>query len=69
MFHDKNMDAKVTTTGDKQTIVTISGPIVIGPIVHKMKDSVDAIQDLREMGFKHLIMTDGKATWDIDLKN
>ena len=49
MFHDKNMDAKVTTTGDKQTIVTISGPIVIGPIVHKMKDSVDAIQDLREM--------------------
>jgi hypothetical protein len=34
-----------------------------------MKDSVDAIKDLREMGFKHLIMTDGKATWDIDLKN
>jgi hypothetical protein len=69
MFHDKGMDAKVTTNGDKQTIVTISGPIVIAPIVHKMKDNVDAIQDLREMGFKHLIMTDGKASWDIDLKN
>jgi hypothetical protein len=32
-----------------------------------MKDNNVAIQDLREMGFKHLIMSDGKATWDIDL--
>ena len=69
MFHDNDMDAKVTTNGDKQTIITISGPVVIEPIVNKMKDNVDVIKDLREMGFKHLIMTDGKISWDIDLKN
>jgi hypothetical protein len=34
-----------------------------------MKDNVDAIQDLRENGFKHLVMTDGNECWDIDLKN
>jgi len=69
MFHDKNMDAKVTTHGDMQTIITISGPVVIESIVHKMKDNIDFMQEIREMGFKHLIMSDGKGTWDIDLKN
>jgi hypothetical protein len=34
-----------------------------------MKDNVDAIADLREMGFKHLVITDGKTSWDVDLKN
>jgi hypothetical protein len=34
-----------------------------------MRDNADAIKDLRENGFKHLVMTDGIATWDIDLKN
>ena len=69
MFHDKGMDAKVTTHGDKQAIVTISGPVVVAPIVHRLKDNAGVIQDLREMGFKHLVMTDGKIRWDIDLKN
>jgi hypothetical protein len=69
LFHKKDMDAKVTTHGDNQTIVTISGPVVVGPIVHGLKDNVEVVKELREMGFKHLIMTDGKSSWDIDLKN
>jgi hypothetical protein len=34
-----------------------------------MKDNINAIQDLRENGFRHLVMTNGKLSWDIDLKN
>jgi hypothetical protein len=34
-----------------------------------MKDNDHALQDLREVGFKHLVMTEGKICWDIDLKN
>jgi hypothetical protein len=68
-FHDKGMDATVTTHGDQQNILTISGKVVNDPSVHRMKDNVEAIQDLRENGFKHLVMTDGKLSWDIDLKN
>jgi hypothetical protein len=68
-FQDKGMDATVSTNGVQQRIVTISGKVVNEPSVHRMKDNVDAIQDLRENGFKHLIMTNGKVTWDIDLIN
>lgn len=32
--------------------------------------SKEAIADLREMGFKGLIMTDGhESTWEVDLRN
>lgn len=68
-FHDKGIDATVTAHGDQQRILTITGKVVNEPSVHRMKDNVDAIQDLRENGFKHLVMTDGTATWDIDLNN
>jgi hypothetical protein len=48
---------------------TITGKVVNEQSVYRMKDNVDAIQDVREHRFKHLVMTDGKSTWDIDLKN
>jgi len=68
-FKDKDMNATVTTTGDYHTTILIQGNIVNESLVFGMKDNNVAIQDLREMGFKHLIMSDGNATWDIDLKN
>jgi hypothetical protein len=68
-FKDKGMNATVTTTGDFHTTILIQGNVVNGPSVHGMKDNVNEIQKLRGMGFKHLIMTDGKLSWDIDLKN
>jgi hypothetical protein len=39
------------------------------PLVLGMKESKEAVRDLRDMGFKHLIMTDGTTSWDVDLKN
>ena len=69
LFQDKGMDAKVTIQGEGKTNIVITGKLVNGPIVYRMKDNNDAITDLRKMGFKHLVMTDGKNTWDIDLKN
>jgi hypothetical protein len=69
LFHDKRLDGTVIANGDQHKIITISGKIVNETSVYGMKDNVDAIQDMREVGFKHLIMTDGIITWDIDLKN
>jgi hypothetical protein len=68
-FHDKGIDAIVISNGVRQSILSISGKVVNVPSVYRMKDNVDAIKDLRENGFKHLIMTDGKVNWDIDLMN
>jgi hypothetical protein len=68
-FKDKGKNATVTTTGDFHTTILIQGNMVNDSLVHGMKDNNVVIQDLREMGFKRLIMTDGKVSWDIDLKN
>ncbi|MGD0845443.1 MAG: hypothetical protein ABSA06_13915 [Geobacteraceae bacterium] len=68
-FKGKGMNATVTTTGDFHTTILIQGNIVNDSFVHGMKDNNVVIKDLREMGFKRLILTDGKVSWDIDLKN
>jgi hypothetical protein len=68
-FKAKGFNATVTTTGDFHTTILFQGNEVDGPSVQGMKDNVYTIQDLRGMGFKHLIMTNGKLSWDIDLKN
>ena len=67
-FKDKGMNATVTTTGDFHTTILIQGNMVNDSFVHGMKDNNVVIQDLREMGFKRLIMTDGKVSWDINLR-
>ena len=68
-FHDKGMDAAVNTQGQLEKTIIIRGNIVNGPLVFRMAKSKASIQDLREMGFKSLILTDGKATWNVYLKN
>ena len=67
-FKDKFI-ATVTTIGDFHTSLLIQGDMVNEPLVLGMKDNDVAMQELRKMGFKHLIMTNGKISWDIDLKN
>jgi hypothetical protein len=68
-FKDKGKDATVTTTGAYHTVIVIRGAMVNKALVYEMKDNATMMQDLREMGFRHLIMTVDKATWDVDLKN
>jgi hypothetical protein len=66
-FRDK--DATATTTGDFHMTILIRGSMVDETLVHGMKEDGGMMQTLREMGFKHLVMTDGKVSWDVDLKN
>jgi len=54
LFKDKGIDARVTIQGEGKTNIVFTGKLVNGPIVLRMKDNIDAITDLREMGFKHL---------------
>ena len=69
IFHGKGMEAKITTKGEGETSIIIAGKVVSTPTVVKMKDNVDAVSDLRDMGFKTLIMTNGKDTWIVGLRN
>ena len=66
---DKGMNATVTTTGDFHTAIVLQGEEVNGSLVRLTVGNNDMIQDMRDMGFKTLIMTDGSAAWSVDLKN
>ena len=66
---DKGMNATFTTTGDFHTTILMQGDEVNGSLVRLTVGNNDMIQDMRDMGFKTLIMTDGSATWSVDLKN
>ena len=68
-YRDKGMNVTVTTRGDFHTTLVIEGTIVNRRSVLMMKDTPEAISEFRDMGFKHLMMTNGTAAWDVDLKN
>jgi hypothetical protein len=68
-FKAKYPDAAVSTSKDLHTSLLIRGGMINEPFALAMKDNTGIIGDMREMGFKRLIMTDGKTAWVVDLKN
>jgi hypothetical protein len=66
---DKGMNLTVTTKGDFNTSIVIRSNAVSAALALGMKDNNETIKNLRDMGFKHMIITDGKHSWDVDLKN
>lgn len=68
-FKDKFPEVTVTTTGDFHTSLLMKSKIINEQFALQMKGRAEAIHDFREMGFKRLIMYDGKTAWVIKLKN
>jgi hypothetical protein len=68
-FKDKFPEVSVTTTGDLHTSLLMKSKIINEQFALQMKDSAEAIHDFRDMGFKRLIMYDGKTAWVIKFKN
>jgi hypothetical protein len=69
-LQSKFKDASVSIQGEAGTTLKITWQAVNKPFAVGMANNKDVITDLREMGFKRLIMTDGdKTTWEVDLRN
>jgi hypothetical protein len=68
-FHKKGWLASFNIEGDDGKTIKIYWEQLKLPFVKHLVGNHDIIADLREMGFKFLIMTDGKTTWNVDLKN
>ena len=68
-FRVKHPDALVSTSKDLSTSLLIRGDMVDEPFAEALKDNAGIIGDLRELGFKRLIMTDGKSAWVVDLRD
>lgn len=68
-FHKKGWPAAIDLEGEDGKTLKVYWEKLNLPFVRGLVKSQDVIGDIREMGFKHLIMTDGKLRWDVDLKN
>ena len=62
-------DMTITTTGDFHATLLMKGRTIDEQFALEMKNNSEAVREFREMGFRHLVVTDGKTAWDIDLKN
>ncbi|MGD0585869.1 MAG: hypothetical protein ABSA86_08865 [Oryzomonas sp.] len=62
-------DAVLTTTGAFHTILSIQSNRINSKMVSSMSSTEEPFYDVRKMGFKHVIMSNGKEAWDIDLRN
>lgn len=62
-------DVTITTTGDFHKTLLMKGDVINEQFALQMKDTVEAIKEFRDMGFKRLVMTDGRTAWDVDLEN
>jgi hypothetical protein len=62
-------DAVLTTAGAFHTILSIQSNRINSKMVSSMSNTEEPFSDVRKMGFKHVMMSNGKEAWDIDLKN
>lgn len=68
-FHKKGWLASLDLEGENGNILKIYWESINRPFVMQMLKATGPVQDIREMGFKRLVMNNGKQEWDIDLKN
>jgi hypothetical protein len=68
-FHKKGWIAKIDIEGENGKTLKVYWEQLDLPFVRQWVQSQDIIADIREMGFKRLLMGNGKDEWDIDLKN
>jgi hypothetical protein len=57
------------TSGEFHTTFSIQSNKINNQMVSSMSSIDEPYSDLRKVGFKHLLMSNGKEIWDIDLKN
>jgi hypothetical protein len=65
----EDADATITTTGDLHTSLLMKSRIINEQFAFQMKKNTEVINDIRTMGFKRLIMYDGRTAWVVKFKN
>ena len=62
-------DTTLTTTGDYHTTFLIEANAINSKTANSMIANAIPLFDLRGLGFKHVVISNGKESWDFDLKN
>jgi hypothetical protein len=68
-FRAKGVAATVTAVGENSTTVQMQIPGADQEKARMAASNGAAINDLRNMGFKQLTISNGKESWQVDLKN
>lgn len=68
-FHSKGWLVSLDLEGENGNLLKIYWESINRSFVKQMLNTMDIIQNIREMGFKRLVLSNGKQEWDIDLKN
>jgi hypothetical protein len=69
LFHRRGWPASFELRGPEGKILHIYWEQLRRPLAQMLVHNNEFVQELREMGFKRLVMESGKETWDVDLKN
>ncbi|GFE62663.1 hypothetical protein AOG2_32510 [Geobacter sp. AOG2] len=62
-------DAVFTTIGDFHTSLSIQSDRIDGNMVRSLTSGEEPCSNFRKMGFKHVLLSNGREAWDIDLGN
>jgi RNA polymerase subunit RPABC4/transcription elongation factor Spt4 len=66
---DKGMDVYVSTQGKDKSVLRVKWVLVSRPLVYKMINDGSVMGNLRNLGFKKLIMTDGyDSSWTVKVE-
>lgn len=68
-FHQKGWLASFDLEGEDGKYLKVYWEQLSQPFATQLIRNQVMINDIREMGFKRLILNNGKRTWNIDLKN
>ena len=68
-LHKKGWPASLDMEGEGGKTIKVYWEQLNLPMARKIVKSKDIIPDLRDMGFKRLVLRNGKQEWDVDLKN
>jgi len=68
-FQKKGWLATFDLEGEEGKTIKVFWESLNKPMARQIIKSQDIIPDMREMGFKRLLLNNGKQEWDVDLKN
>lgn len=68
-FLEKGMDVKVEIIDTGFRTLAITGKLVNSSMMHQIVDDNNIVQELREMGFKYVVISNDCTSWYVNLKN
>lgn len=68
-FHARGWPASIDLEGEEGKVLKVYWEQLDHSLVRQLVKSKEIVADIRELGFKRMVLRNDKEKWDIDLKN